>query len=76
MKAKTTWTDEVIAIAKQLRLERMSYEGISAELAKRGFSHSFSAIQKKAVADKWQQPAPIKVSEETKARLVDLYRRL
>ena len=56
MKAKTTWTDEVIAIAKQLRLEGMSYEGISAELAKRGFSHSFSAIQKKAVADKWQQP--------------------
>ena len=59
MRAKTTWTDEVIAIAKQLRLEGMSYEGISAELAKRGFSHSYSHIQKKAVADKWQQPENI-----------------
>ena len=73
MRAKTTWTDEVTAIAKQLRLEGMSYEGISAELAKRGFSHSFSAIQKKAVADKWQQPRRKElVSEETKARLVEL----
>jgi hypothetical protein len=73
MRAKTTWTDEVIAIAKQLRLDGMSYEGISAELAKRGFSQSFSAIQKKAVADKWQQPSRKElVSEETKARLVVL----